>query len=719
MKKLLLLGLLTGGVLIVSTASAQATRDPQTLVSADKLHAMIDEISGAEAHAHVMEITPYERNRPASEYGSGTYREAAYMAKKAREVGLSEVSIERFPQAWDEWDAEMAELWIEQPEKKLITRYRDVTATLASGSRSADVRAEVVDVGPGDRETDYENRDVTGKLVLASGPVDKVHELAVLKFQAAGVLSYFNGSGKPEERPDQIAWGRLHKLHELAEVEQPDPNTTFGFILSHRMGTELVKLVRESENVVARAIVKTARHPADLQVVTAIIPGDGSISPSEKSEVVFIAHLFEGIAKQGANDNGSGPAVQLEMARSWLRLIEDGVLPQPKRTVRFLWVPEFTGTRAYIERYSDFLERLIGVINMDMVGANQSLHRHSLNVVTTAYSLPSFVNDLAIQFMEYVGDTNRSKVTNRKFGFGFRRPIFDLTGTRDPFWFHISRFSFGSDHQVFTEATPRVPSVAFNNFHDYSYHTSEDSPLLLDPTQMKRMALIGLAMGEVMANAHGDEALAVASLSAAYGQRRLGEDLTEAVMLLAHASAEDLHTTWKEARNLMHWAYRRELAGVQSSAHLIGPDEQAMQQLGAIEQALAAGQDLDFRRVDAAYAARCLTLGVAPMREISFSEEEKQARKMVPHRTAIEAEDKPSSGDSETKPPLAQYYALEAKNYADGKRSILEIRNAISAEYGPVELAKVMAFFRDLEQSNQWTIKNPGQKTWGQSKGTE
>lgn len=440
MNKLILLGLLTHCLLLSSPATGQATRDPQTLVSADKLHAMINEISGAEAYAHVMEITPYERDRPATEYGSGTYRESAYMAAKARDIGLSDVRIERFPQAWDEWDAEMAELWIEEPERKLITRYRDITATLASGSRSADVRAELIDVGPGDRAGDYENRDVAGKIVLASGPVDKVHELAVLQFGAAGVASYFNGSGKPEERPDQIAWGRITKVHELAELEEPDPDTTFGFILSHRMGTELVDLVRESEKVVARAIVKTARHPAELQVVTATIPGDGSISPPEKSEVVYIAHLFEGIAKQGANDNGSGPAVQLEMARSWLQLIEDGVLPQPRRTVRFLWVPEFTGTRAYIERYPDFLERLIGVVNMDMVGANQTIHRHSLNVVTTAWSLPSFVNDLAIQFMEYVGDTNRSKVTNRQFGFGFRRPIFDLKGSRDPFWFHISRF---------------------------------------------------------------------------------------------------------------------------------------------------------------------------------------------------------------------------------------------------------------------------------------
>jgi hypothetical protein len=691
--------------LLPSFASAQATTDPQTLIPASTLTAMVNELSGAEALAHVLEITPYERNRPAEEYGTGTYREAAYMAEKAREYGLSEVNIERFPQPWEEWDAEMAEFWIEEPERKLITRYRDTTATLASGSVSADVQAELIFVGPGDQEEDYTDIDVEGKIVLASGPVDKVHELAVLKFKAAGVATFFNGSGKPEERPDQIAWGRIHKLTELAETETPDPATRFGFILSHRMGTELVELVRKSEKVVAHAIVKTARHPADLQVVTATIPGDGTIKAPEKSEVVYIAHLFEGIAKQGANDNGSGPAVQLELARTWLRLIEDGLLPQPKRSVRFLWVPEFAGTRAYIDRYPEFMERILGVINMDMVGANQTTHRHSLNVVTTAYSLPSFVNDLAIQYMEFVGDTNRSKVTNRKFGFGFRNPIFDPKGSRDPFWFHISRFSFGSDHQVFTEAKPRVPSVAFNNFHDYSYHTSEDSPLLLDPTQMKRMAFIGLAMGQVMADAHGEDALAVATLSAAYAQRRLGEDLAEASMMIARASEEDIHTAYKEAQNLVNWAHQREKAGVHSTSNLIGPDEQALQQLTLIENALAASKNIDFERVQVAYQGRCLALGVKPISEFPLTTEEQEAAKLVPHQNSFEEETQAKSESEPEEPLLAQYYALEAKNFADGTRSVLDIRNAISAEYGPVPLEKVMAFFRDLEESGNWILQ--------------
>ncbi len=680
---------------------AQDQTDRRTLLSSSTLAAIANELSGAQAFAHVVEMTPYERNRPPEEYGSGTYREAAYMAAKARGYGFSDVRIERFPQDQEQWDAEMAELWIEEPELKLVTRYRDLPATLATGSETSEVTAELVYIGRGDRDDDYAGKDVKGKIVLASGPIGAAHNLAVRKFGAAGVATFYNRSGEPVDRPDQIPWSRLAGRGGAPKLDGEE-KTTFGFILSHRMGMELVELLENSPTVVAHAKVKTAWYPADMQVVVATIPGDGTVETPGKTEVVFVAHLFEGIAKQGANDNSSGPAVQLELGRTWLQLIEEGVLPPPKRTVRFLWVPEIVGTRAYLARYPDLLGRLLGAINMDMVGANQTLHKHSLNVVTTPYSLPSFVNDLAAQFMEYVGDTNRAKVTNRGFGYRFRNPIFDPKGSRDPFWYHVETFSFGSDHQVFTEADPRVPSVAFNNFHDASYHTSEDTPRFLDPTQMKRAGFIGLAMGQVMANATGADAVAVATLSAAYGQRRLGEDLIGAVMMMAEATTgEAAHRAYKEARHRMQWAHWREKAQVHSAVAMMGGDPKAREQLERVENAVAAGENIDLERVEAAYLAKCAALDLEPILDPPLSTEEQEANRLIPRKKAGMDQISISGGDA----VLGRYYGVEARHFADGSRSILDVRNAISAEFGPVALDKVVAFFRDLEESGAWTIE--------------
>lgn len=687
---------------------AQEQADPRTLVLPELLTALASEVSGTQALGHVLEMTPVERDRPADEYGSATYREAAYMAARAREYGFSDVKIERFPQSSLQWDGEMGELWIEEPVRRLVTRYSDVTATLAPGSRTSDVTAELVFVGRGDREGDYANKDVDGKIVLVSGPVGAAHNLAVRRFGAAGVASFFNGSGKPIDRPDQIAWGTLRDS--LLETRTDgDLKTTFGFVLSHRMGMELVDLIERSNRVVTRAKVRASEHPADLQVVVATIPGDESIPAARKPELLFVAHLFEGIAKQGANDNASGPAVQLELGRAWIKLVREGVLPRPRRTVRFLWVPEISGTRAYLQRYPDLPARALAAINMDMVGADQSKHANSLNVVLTPYSLPSFLNDITTQFMEFVGDTNRAKVHNRASSYGFRNPIVDPTGSRDPFRYHVEKFAMGSDHQVFLDTSPRVPSVAFNNFHDFSYHTSEDAPALLDPTQMKRMAFIGLAMGHLLAGATPMDGISIAALSVAYAERRLGEDLVSATMMIASASTADaVHAAFKDAVNLMRWAHWRERSQVRSAAVLIGTDQSHLAQLARIEEAFASGEPIDLRRVAAAYAARSAGLGVRPIIESSISVDEQAAAKLIPRRRDQSASQLSASAGQV--PPLSGAVALEARQFADGSRSILDVRNALSAEFGPIPLESVIAFFRNLEKAGTWVIEEEARK---------
>jgi hypothetical protein len=42
--------------------------------------------------------------------------------------------------------------------------------------------------------------------------------------------------------------------------------------------------------------------------------------------------------------------------------------------------------------------------------------------------------------------------------------------------------------------------------------------------------------------------------------------------------------------------------------------------------------------------------------------------------------------------------AYEALNFVDGKRSVLAISRAVSAEYGPVSARDVLEFFRVLEK---------------------
>ncbi len=57
-----------------------------------------------------------------------------------------------------------------EPELRKIADLDDVPASLCSGSESTDTTAELVYVGPGNREEFYKDKDVEGKILLVNGP---------------------------------------------------------------------------------------------------------------------------------------------------------------------------------------------------------------------------------------------------------------------------------------------------------------------------------------------------------------------------------------------------------------------------------------------------------------------------------------------------------------------------------------------------------------------
>jgi len=697
---------------------AQEQYDRPTLLPARVLAAIANEVSGAQALDTVIDIAGYERDRRPSEYGTGTPREAEVVAAIAREAGLSEVAVIRpAGEPRPQWDGEEGELWVEEPaaSRRLVTRYRDIAASLAPNSLSTDVAAELIAVGRGDREADYAGKDVKGKVVLGWGSLGGIHRMAVQRFGAAGAASYGVGSGKPIDRPDQVMWGSIGAFPADGEQAGLSRERWFGFNLSHRMGMQLIDLLDKGP-VRVRAKVRASQYPLQLPIVTATIPGDGSIAAPGKDEVVFVAHLFEGAAKQGANDNTSGVAVQLEIGRAWVALVKAGALPAPKRTVRFLWVPEISGSMAYLREHRDEALRMLAAINMDMVGANQTLHKNTANLSYTPFSLPSFVNDVGAQFVEWVGDTNREKVHNRRIAYAFQNPMIDPRGSQDPFRFSVDKFYGATDNQPFVDYSPRIPTISFDNWPDIAYHTSEDSPSVLDATQMKRMSFIGLAIAHTLATATPADAPAMASLSTAFGQRRIGDYLSTAMMRLAGASsAGELQAAYRQALGTVRWTYWRETGQVRSAAALAAGSAGVTARIDAMADAMAAGEAVDRKRVEAAYLARAAVLGAAPELAPAPTPEEEAASRLVPTMKPPDPNAPPrfggpgggrpgGPGAEGPPPPLTGYYAAEARSMADGTRSVLDIHGAISAEFGPVPLDRVVAFFRAGEKAGTLTI---------------
>ncbi len=403
-----------------------------------------------------------------------------------------------------------------------------------------------------------------------------------------------------------------------------------------------------------------------MQVPTAVIKGNGE----SDQEVAMTGHLFEGIAKQGALDDASGSATALEVARAWKKLIDDGVLPRPRRTVRFIWVPEIQGTNAYLDRYPEETKRMVAAVSMDMVGEDVTKNHNSLHLMRTPYSVNHFINEIPQQFFEYVGDTNREKVQNRRVAYSFRYPIIDPQGTHDPFYFNIDKHYGSSDHSSFLRFG--VPAVLFNNWPDVGYHTSEDRTFNADPTQLKRAALIGVATLSSIANADDAGAMRIAELTMGNAAQRTGVQLGLALQMIGEGGG------YAEARNLVHQAYVREGEAIHS-ATILAKDGAMKGKIDALAKTfIDSGESADIARLNQYASAK----GVSIERCRFPRGRPEKAAKLVPIRKkpaptgfgggggAAAAGGAPVDPAEQSR---QQYNAMEMRGFADGKRSVLEI----------------------------------------------
>ena len=137
-------------------------------------------------------------------------------------------------------------------------------------------------------------------------------------------------------------------------------------------------------------------------------------------------------SKQGANDNTSGSASILEMGRTYLRLINEGKLPRPKRTIHFLWVPEIIGTNAWLDAHPDVEKTLIADLNFDMEGLGLSRGGARWVLYRTPDSFPTYLNDVGQSVTEWLSDVNQERVRFRDNGYRFTLPVLSPNGSRDP-----------------------------------------------------------------------------------------------------------------------------------------------------------------------------------------------------------------------------------------------------------------------------------------------
>ncbi len=616
--------------------------------------AVLNEFSGELALRHV-EILAVDRDRQEEEYAE-QFMETEYISRMAKLYGLSDVKVDFFPRE-KIWDAVEAELWMIEPVKKKMAGLEIVPEALASGSRDADVTAEVVYVGAG-RNQDFRGKNVRGKIVMGSGSVGGLFRLAVSKRKAAGVLGTGSSGvsrGYPGALTTQIGW---------QSIRPQKDEKGFGFVLSKQQHDEIRSYLDANRKVVMKARVRTRMLPYKMNVVSAAIPG----TDPEAGELLMVAHLFERIATPGANDNCSGVATILEAGRTLVKLISEGILEPPRRTIRFLWVPEISGTREFLYKYPELQDKLMAVLNFDMTGADLKTTDAYLRMKKTPDSCPSYLNDLIANLLLCVDQTI----------------IRTQWGTNSQFNYRLCPFISGSDHTVFLAAG--IPAMQFNYYGDNFYHSSEDRSKHVDPTEMKRVGFLASSGFYYIATAGAQEAQDLAWESAANGEKWMAEVSRQSIILLQD-DVKKIHTGYQAAWNKIEGAFLRARGNVISVTDLSDAEE-VMGLLTQLTASLESSRDNHAARLTDAYNARCATLAVEP-REVSLTEQEELYRRKIPRKLyPVYTEDyKNRSGNVQKhiprKSPRMPYLArFEIPILIDGDRSVLDIYRIVRAEFG-------------------------------------
>jgi len=629
-------------------------------------------LSGELAKEHVIQITRWHRIQ-----GSRQYREAAqYVLGQLRKFGFSEKDayIESFKsdgktlyQTWQSpsgWDIQSAELRMVAPDTERIVGFPEIAMSVITYSNPGDVTAELVWVGDGTSNDDYKGKDVKGKFVFATGYGGEVHRHAVLKYGAKAVVCYLDDE-RAMYHPDMLQYtGMWPRAEELDRI-------TFGFNLTKRQGEKLKDLLIAGKKVVLHGWVKgTGLEPYFMDVPVAHIRGTDK--PDE--ELVFSAHLDH--PKESANDNASGSSALLDIARTLKELTDGGRLPRPKRSFRFVWVPEWNGTMAYIDKHpeiegSELGGKFLVNMNMDMVGEHPELLHSHLVLTRTPASLPSCVNDVVENMAEMVD------------GMDIRTP----RGSLSEFNYRVTPYSGGSDHMMFIDR--KVPGIMFSH-SDYTHHTSDDTPDKVDPVELERCEIIATGAMWYLANLDSAQAIDLAYLVNEKAAGRIGTAARRAEQYAMTDGAKDSmafvpgkvieHSLWQELDAL--------------TSILEFNDSHSA---GAVIAKLTDGLKKQFESISAVAESQMEARPPAIHRNIDSR---------VPVRLTRGPIDFGLPGSKLDSVAAAWYSSkeftldgdarFELVNFMDGKRTVSEIHEALSAEFGPMNPTLVAHYIEDL-----------------------
>lgn len=338
-----------------------------------------------------------------------------------------------------------------------------------------------------DNYSDYENLDVTGKVVLIkAGEPKKKDGTYVLSGTkkttskwsnirkafdskiylakekgAAGILFYDADNFKV--LASQYSY-RKNRNYGRIRLSKTDKNPFFYFFINGEIANSLYSEINSKSSQKAlsaklKAVFNGSEKPIDSENVIAWIKG--SEKPDEY--IVISAHLdHEGVKNgkiyNGADDDGSGTVAVLEIAEAFQKAAKDG--NGPKRSVVFLHVTAeekgLFGSEYYTKNPIFPLENTVANLNTDMIGRVDEKREGSRNYV---YLIGS---DRISTELHTISEEMNTKYTQLVLDYKYNDRKDRL------------RLYYRSDHYNF--AKNNIPVIFYFNGLHKDYHKPTDTP---------------------------------------------------------------------------------------------------------------------------------------------------------------------------------------------------------------------------------------------------
>lgn len=679
-------------------------------LSDDEIRMLSNEISGDRAFEHIRWLTHWHRDSGMEGY----FKAAEYVVKAAKEAGLDGVRFVEQPLPGVNYTARVGELWMTEPVALKLADIGEHAVYLADGSHDADVTAELIYIGDATVET-LKNLDVKGKIVLTNVQPSRAVQNAVYARGAVGVVTYATSEDRSAmDFPDQIAWTRI------GATPPAGKQGTFAFSLPPRKGDTLRRILAtdamqdyfgtgkstKGGRVVLKAKVDTEITPAPGR--TGFVEGWIRGSSIHDQQIILTAHLQE---EQGsANDDGSGCANLLELARTFNKLIAEGKMPRPARDIRFWWTDEIYSEYRYFQDNPDETKKFLANVHQDMTGADQAMGSRVQHLIFAPHSRTSYLDAIFESVAQYVINTNNGFLAASRQGGLPRphtRPLYSTRGSRQGYNARFVPWFGSSDHMTFLDGPINTPAVALINWDDNYIHSSDDDLDQIDQTQLRRNNFIIGSIAYFLARAGERDLPTLAAETYAQGTKRLANDLRVALSLLKEGSTAS--DNWKEANYVIEQGVLREQHALATIRVFTAPGSRAATSLGE----LAANMKRNGAQLTADLETYYTQLRGARPAAVKLSAEESAAMKKIPRNAAALKDYFENRDKVNLRTNLHGLMRDEVFNFVDGQRSYYDIYKAVYAEaaaagswyYGTVTLQDVSGLLDAAVQAQALTLK--------------